>query len=315
MRENPELSIIILNYNGEAYIKNCLDSIFSNSDGVNFEIIMIDNASTDSSRDIVKRTFPQVSIIENSINYGYSKGNNIGIRQSGGEYCLILNSDTELLPNALREALDFVRRSPPFTIVCGKVLNFDGTPQINCRRFPNFFSDYLNHAFFKIKYIDNPISKRQIIRTWESDKIQQVDWASGCFLLTRKKDLEKAGMFDEKFFLLYEDTDLCKRFSRIGGRTIYYPRAIIKHKGGGILGTERLIPLACLYGFQSAVYYFRKHHGKVQSIGFKWLTKTTWTINLVLLAIVDLLSFFKISKIRKKEKLLKYMLNRDKSTS
>jgi GT2 family glycosyltransferase len=315
MSENPELSVIILNYNGEAYIKNCLDSIFSNGEGINFEVIMIDNASTDSSLDIVKRNFPQVRIIENSINYGYSKGNNIGIHQSRGEYCLILNSDTEILPRSLKRSLDFIKKTPALSIVCAKVLNFDETPQVNCRRFPNFFSDYLNHAFFKIKYIDNPISKRQIIRTWESDKIQQVDWASGCFLLTRKKDLEKAGMFDENFFLLYEDIDLCKRFSRIGGQTIYYPQAIIKHKGGGILGTEKLIPLACLYGFQSAVYYFRKHHGKAQSIGFKWLTKTTWIINLILLAIADVLSLFKISKIREKERLLRYMLNRNKRTS
>jgi GT2 family glycosyltransferase len=313
MSENLELSVIILNYNGEGYTKNCLDSIFSNSDGVNFEVIMIDNASTDSSLDIVKRNFSQVRIIENSINYGYAKGNNIGIRQSHGEFCLILNSDTELLPNALREALDFVRHSPPLTIVCAKVLNFDGTPQINCRRFPKLLTEYLKHAFYKIKFIDNPLSRRQVIRTWERDEVQKVDWATGCFLLTRKKDIEKIGLFDDNFFLLYEDVDLCLRFHQAGGQTVYYPFSIIKHKGGGILCNPEIVSQSNLYGFQSAVYYFRKHHGKIQAAILHWLTKITWIINLILLSFMDILSFFRIPEIRKKEKMLTYMLTRYKN--
>jgi GT2 family glycosyltransferase len=313
MRENPELSIIILNYNGKEYLKNCLSSIFSNDSYAKFEVILVDNASTDHSVDLVRKQFPQVHIIENSINYGFTKGNNIGIRKSRGEYCLILNNDTEFLSGSLKKARDFIAQSPPLTVACCKILNFDGTPQVNCRRFPNLFSEYLKHAFLKIKYIDNPISRRQILRTWERDEVQQVDWASGCFLLTRKKDMEKLGLFDEKFFIYYDDTDLCMRFHKAGGQVLYYPFSVIKHKGAGIMGTRKILPQSNLYGFQSAVYYFRKHHGKIHSILFRLLTEVTWIINLLLLALIDILSLLQIPKIREKERTLIYVLTRYKN--
>lgn len=310
MKKKSELTVIILNYNGESYIDKCLSSLVKNREDINFEILLVDNASTDSSLDIVRKNFPQVRIIKNQENLGYSKGNNIGIRASKGTYCLILNPDTIILPNAVAELLKLIKSYPGKAIATGKVLNFNGTPQVNCRRFPNLIAEYLKQAFFKIKSIENPISNQQIIRTWERDEIQNVDWISGCFFITKKSDMLSLGGFDEKMRFYYEDTDLCLRFRKIGGQIIYYPFSIIKHKGGGMLSKPQIMLQAYLDDFQSAIYYFRKHHGKVQAIVLLWLTKATWIINLILLALLDILSLFSIPKIREKGKMLKYMLTR-----
>ena len=221
-----------------------------------------------------------------------------------------MNPDTIILPNAVVGLVNFIKNHPAKIVASGKVLNLDGSPQINCRMFPSLFAEYLKHAFFKIKTISNPISNRQIIKTWERDEIQNVDWVSGCFFIIKRSDILKLGCFDEKIRYYYEDTDLCLRFRKSGGEVFYYPFSVIKHKGAGLLSNPKVKLQAYLNDFQSAIYYFRKHHSKTQAIILLWYTKVTWIFSLILLFIFDVITFYSITKIKEKEKMLTYMLTR-----
>ncbi|MBA7631330.1 N-acetylglucosaminyl-diphospho-decaprenol L-rhamnosyltransferase [subsurface metagenome] len=301
-----DASIIILNYNGKSYLKNCLTSIFENTHNITFEVILVDNASTDQSVEFVKGEFSAVRVIENKENVGFAKGNNIGVEQAKGEYIIILNNDTIVLPNAINNLISFMKKEPIKMIVTGKVLKFKRHFESNCGRFPTFLSEYLYFGFFLIRYIKNPYSQKFRIKTWERDKLQEIDWVSGCYFAIKKDEMLKLNGFDENFFLYYEDVDLCYRFRNSGGRVLYYPQSVIKHLKGGTSQTDFLKAISINY--KSAIYYFTKICGKFNAKILNLLIKITWLLDIIALSVLDISTFLKYSKIKKKLKLLNYLL-------
>ncbi|MFA5032822.1 MAG: glycosyltransferase family 2 protein [bacterium] len=287
-----ELSIIILNYNGKHWLKDCLDSILKNTTNTNFEILLVDNASTDGSIEYVEKEFPSVKIIKNKTNVGFTRGNNIGIKEAVGEYICILNNDTIILSDAIENLLGFVKLHPLKVLAAGKLLGFDGKFQTNYTKYPEFLQEYLNFTIFKLKAPNFLIRKKACISKENGkyiDKICKVDVVTGTFFIIKREDMLKLGGFDENIFIFYEDADLCFRFRKNGGHIFYYPDAVIKHYMGGYYKSHKLDAIEKSY--QSILYYFRKHYGRGYCFLFDFAVKKTIFIMLFyLMAIPALIS-------------------------
>ncbi|MDD5529606.1 MAG: glycosyltransferase family 2 protein [bacterium] len=307
-----ELSIIILNYNGKHWLKGCLQSIFKNTRKINFEVIVVDNASTDGSIEYVKKEFPSVKIISNETNVGFTRGNNIGLKEAGGEYICILNNDTIILPDAIANLLGFVKSHPLKILAAGKLLGFDENIQINYSKYPGFLQEYFNFTIFKLKASKFLIRKRAYIPKKNSkyvDRICKVDVVTGTFFIIKREDMLELSGFDENIFIFYEDADLCFRFRKTGGHIFYYPDAVIKHYMGGYYKSHKLDGIEKSY--QSILYYFRKHYGKVYCFLFVFLVKKT--IFIILLCLMSLLPISNENlnyrkKIEEKIKMFHYIL-------
>ena len=259
-----DLSIVIVNYNSKNYLDRCLSSIYDKTKDLEFEIIVVDNASNDNSRQLLKEKYPQVKLITNSKNLGFGKANNQGIDVVQGKYVLLLNNDTELINNALKIMFDFIEQHPEAGLVTCKLFEGNGQVQKNCRSFPlTPFDTMFSRASLMTKlFPNNSISQRVTLSDWNYDSRRQVDWVSGACMLIRREVLDRVGVFDDNYFMYWEDTDLCKRIRDAGWQIWFLPEPQIMHftgKGGGKRSLKlRLFMMFAMH--RSAYYYFLKHY-------------------------------------------------------
>lgn len=243
-----ELSIIIVNWNTRDLLKDCLESIYQSPPDFPFEVIVVDNGSTDGSQQLVKSNFPGVILIENEENVGYSRANNIGFSKSKGRYILFLNSDTLVHPKTLDEAVKFMEENDDAGIMGCKTLNPDGKIQYSAYSFPSLprIFAYITglNRLFKISALKN----FSIIRT--------VDYVQGSFLVIRRDLLEKLMGFDEKFFMYNEDVDLCLRVWKSGWKVYFNPDISITHYLGG---SSKKNPEILKEYIKSSIYLYKKH--------------------------------------------------------
>lgn len=224
-----DLSIIIVNYNTAAKAMNCLRSIYATANPFDFEVILVDNNSTEPLDNLLA-TFPQITLIRNDKNLGMGAGNNVGIRQASGEYVLILNADTEFIGSGMADLLDFIKHNPDVGIVGPKLIYPDGERQISCYRFPSLLMPIYRRTFLgklNAQYLDDYLYQRSNL-----DEPLEVDWIMGSCLLLSRELLNKLGGFDERFFMYFEDTDLCRRIKQLGLKAIYNPTVTVKHYHG-----------------------------------------------------------------------------------
>jgi len=219
MTNPPLISIIILNWNGKKFLKKCLTSIIDTT-YQNYEIIVVDNGSSDESIELIENEFPYVKLIKNNENLGFSKGNNIGIKNSKGNYLLILNNDTEILDkNWLNNAIKIFESDKEIGIVGCKLI------------YPN---GKLQHAGGKFNFLKPSVSILKGNKE-DSNKIEYneegvVDWVCGAAMFVKREVIEKIGMFEEMFSpAYYEDTDFCMRVRKAGYKIVYAPTIEILH--------------------------------------------------------------------------------------
>lgn len=229
---------------------------------MSFEIIVIDNASTDGSAAMVKQEFPHVVLIENMENRGFAAANNQGMAVAKGRYVLLLNSDTIVLADAIDKAVLFADAHPDAAVVGCRVLNSDMSLQPTCFMFPSLLnmllaSTYLYKIFPRSKFFG-----REQMTWWDRNDARQVDVVTGCFMLVRKSAIDQAGPMDERFFMYGEETDWCYRFKRAGWKAMFTPSAQIIHLGGA--SSARIKPEMRLQLAGSVLLFFRKHKGWVQ---------------------------------------------------
>lgn len=219
MKEYPLVSIIVVNYNGKKYLKDCFSSLYNlNFPPNKLEIVMVDNGSSDSSLEFVKENFPRVEIIENNIN-NYCKANNLGIKSAKGKYIAILNNDTKVDENWLVELVKVINQDDSIGAVAGKILFLDGRLQgTGHYEFPHF---YWSDRGFK----EN--DKGQY------DKTEEVPSISHCATLYRKKCFDNVGLLDEDFNMYMEDVDMSIRAKQKGWRLLYVPKSVVYHKFHG----------------------------------------------------------------------------------
>ena len=254
-----ELSIITVNYKSADHLIECLRSIKENLKNLEYEIIVIDNASGDRSVGKIQAAFSDIVLIENKTNLGFAKANNQGIRRSRGRYILLLNNDTVVLPNALEAMVGVLKRSADIGIVGCRLLNPDKTPQQSFGSAAGFIGDLLQSTFSNTLFANssNPIVEKILARLHRSGK--KVGWVCGACMLCRRDSLEETGLLDENFFMYKEDMDLCISFRKKNWGIYYTPDApIIHHLGASV--SAKPFKTAIEYR-KSQLYFYKKHYG------------------------------------------------------
>lgn len=224
-----ELSIIILNYKMKGLVKNCIKSVFESELNIPFEIIVVDNNSNDSIEEMLKEKFPEVKLIKSEKNLGMGAGNNLGIKEAKGKYILILNPDIFVFTDSIKKIIEKIKADKKIGLVSPKLLNPDKTLQYTCYRWHNlstpiFRRTPLGNFSFAQKELD-----RFLMADWTHDEEKEVDWIQGSCLLIPKDVIDQVGAFDDRFFMYFEDTDLCRRISQAGYKIVYYPESEVIH--------------------------------------------------------------------------------------
>ncbi len=255
--EEKTLSVIIVSYNSISYLKSCLDSILAASPELDYEVIVVDNHSTDGSARLVEEKYPSVRLIKNERNEGFSKATNTAIKCSSFAYLLLLNSDCEVFGNSLEKMVDFASSGEKIAIVGPKILNSDGSLQLSCRKFPSFFTAAA-HLIMSSVNPNNTFSNNYKMAKIDRSKPFAVDWVSGSCMLIKRKALADTGLLDENYFMYVEDTDLCYRMWQKGWQVYYFPYAQVMHHVGK--STNDGQTRACIRMQKSVLYYFLKYN-------------------------------------------------------
>ena len=254
-----DVSIIIVNYNTYDLTSNAIKSVFHSKTTFKFEVILIDNNSSDYSIERLKDEFKNnVKFIENTANLGFAKANNQGIRLAKGRYILLLNSDTTVEPDTLETMVHFMDNHPNVGAAGCKVLLPDGSLDKACRRgFPTplttfYYVSGLSKLFPKSRHFNS-----YHMEYLDEDEEYPVDCLVGAFLMVRREVIEQVGLLDERFFMYFEDTDWCYRIQQAGWINYYYPRTQITHYKRG---SSRGRPFRITYEFHRAMKLFYDKH-------------------------------------------------------
>lgn len=249
-----KLSIVIVSYNVRRFVEQCLDSVQKASEGIETEVFVVDNASHDDTVEAIGKGYPWVHLIANDDNIGFAKANNIAIRQSEGEYVLLLNPDTIVAEPTLRQALGFMDAHPEAGGAGVRMHNADGTLAPESRRaIPTPWVSCLKMLGFTRRYYMSHLS-------W--DEPGRIEVISGAFCLLRRKALEQVGLLDEDFFMYGEDIDLSFRLLKGGWENWYLPCDIVHFKGESTQkSTFRYVHVF----YQAMLIFFRKHYSHLSA--------------------------------------------------
>ena len=254
-----DVSIIIVNWNTKGLLRDCLSSVYEHAGEVDYEIIVIDNASTDGSAGMVKNDFRQVILIENSENRGFAAANNQGMVVAKGRYVLLLNSDTVVLDNSIANTMRFAEENPQAAVTGCRVLNPDRTLQRTCFMFPSILNMLLSSTYLYKLFPKNRFFGREQMTWWDRSDVRNVDVVTGCFMLVRREAIEQVGVMDERFFMYGEETDWCYRFWKKGWTVMFAPVGEIIHFGGQSAAQK---PVAMIVQLRLSILKFiKKHHG------------------------------------------------------
>ncbi len=228
-----DLSIIIVNYNVKEFLQNLLTSIVKASSRLLVETIVVDNASDDGSVEMLKQYFPSVKLIESSVNLGFSKANNLGLKEAKGKFILLLNPDTLVSENTFEVMINFLRQHPEVGMAGCKILNPDGTLQLACRRsFPGIWTSFCKVTGLGSFFPKSRIFARYNLTYLNENKTYEVDAISGSFMMIRRELYDSIGGLDEQFFMYGEDLDWCYRTQKAGHKVFYvHSTQIIHYKG------------------------------------------------------------------------------------
>ena len=244
-----KLSVVIVSYNVRHYLDECLESVQKALEGIEAEVFVVDNASTDDTMSVLPQKYTWVRFIASEENLGFSRGNNIAIRQATGEYVLLLNPDTNVAEHTLREAVRFMDEHPQAGGAGVMMLNGDGTRAPESRRaIPTPWVSALKMLGFTKRYYMSHLP-------W--DEPCRIEVISGAFCLLRHAALDKVGLLDEDFFMYGEDIDLSYRLLKSGYENWYLPLSITHYKGKSTRKTDyRYVHVF----YQAMLIFFRKHY-------------------------------------------------------
>ncbi|MCF6093269.1 glycosyltransferase family 2 protein [Microaerobacter geothermalis] len=285
-----DLSILIVNYNTCNLTLQALRSVFDSRTDYQFEVIVIDNNSTDDSVEMIEREFPKVKLIQNRENVGFSKANNQGIKIADGRYILLLNSDTVIQKDTLDMMLKFMDNHPHIGASGCKVVLPDGSLDKACRRgFPTPSASFY-YAFGIARLFPHVPRFNQYQLTYlDPDKDYPVDCLVGAFMLVRREAIEQVGLLDEEFFMYGEDIDWCYRIKQAGWDIYYYPYTSIVHYKGA---SSRRKPFKIIYEFHRAMFLFhRKHYQQKYSWAINGLVYLGIAVNFIFSLIINRLNW------------------------
>jgi hypothetical protein len=253
----PDVSAIIVNWNTRDLLADCLNTLVQSAQGLDLEILVVDNGSTDGSRAMLQTAFPRIRLLANPANVGFAKANNQGMALSRGPFLLLLNTDAFVQPGALEALVSLAQARPRAGIVGAQLLNADGSFQASHTAFPSLWREFLilsglGRAFLGRWYPSHGPE--------EARGPQPVDYVEGACLLVRREAFDAAGGLDEDYFMYAEEVDWCYTMRAKGWQIWYQPAARVIHLGGGSSRRRSAQREADLY--RSRILFFRKHHGR-----------------------------------------------------
>jgi len=232
------LSIIILNYKSKNLVRNCLRAIFESRLDFEFEVIVADNNSDDGVRSMLETEFSQVKFFSAGENRGMGAGNNFAVNRATGKYVLIVNPDIFVFPESIGKLITFAEKNESVGVVAPQLLNPDRTLQHTCYRWHNILTPLYRRTFLgKYEFAKKEVERFLMLDKNHEEQLEP-DWIQGSCLLIPKKVYDQVGGFDEKFFMYFEDTDLCRRIRKENYKIVYFPEAKVIHlhrkqSGGG----------------------------------------------------------------------------------
>lgn len=253
-----DLSVAIVSWNTRDLLDACLESVYATTGGIEFEVIVVDNASSDGSAEMVRSKYPQVRLVPNAENVGFVKANNQAWPVSSGRHFLLLNPDTICHDSALPTLVRFLDEHPDAGAVGPLVLNPDGTLQYSWAKFPTLWSELVGKLVRRVG--PDGLCPKTCEQTRRVGPLA-VDWVGGCCMMVRGEAIRQIGLMDELFFMYSEETDWCYRLHQGGWRVWVEPAAQIVHIGGQ--STAQSAPASARRLRESKVTFFRKHHGRL----------------------------------------------------
>jgi len=263
------VTVVIVSYNTREILSNCLDALFSNSMSKEMEVFVVDNDSRDQSAAMVSERYPQVHLIANRQNLGFAAANNQAFRQASGEYIVLLNPDAYVGPSSIPNAVRFMESHPECGLCGGKIISPEGRLEPSARRFPSPLTKLLTLSGLRAKFPSSRWLNWHEFGDFAHDRPMEVDWVPGTFTIVRKAMLDSIGPFDERFFIYYEETDLCLRAKKAGWKVFFIPDAEVMHIGGASSKTRKdktydsAASQVLSFRMRSEWLYYRKNHGLV----------------------------------------------------
>lgn len=264
----PDVSVVVVSFNTKPLLHDCLQTLKARAGDVRHEIIVVDNASRDGSADMIEAEFPEARLIRSDRNLGFAGANNRGFELARGRYVVLLNSDAFVEDGALPLSVKKMDEQPRVGLASGRLVGRDGGWQPSARMFPSVTNELLTLSGLGDRFPRSRFFGR-MDRTW-ADPLEaaEVDWVPGAYSIIRREALQQIGYFDRRFFLYYEEVDLCLRIKEAGYEIWYWPDIVVVHIGGesarrvdGGEGMSESGAQLTLWRMRSALLYHRKHHG------------------------------------------------------
>lgn len=254
-----DLSAVVVTYNSRDHVAACLRSLAQARGGLSMETVVVDNASADGTVQAVRSGFPSARVIETGDNLGYARAVNRGIRESSGEFVLVLNPDCVLAPDALAALHEWMRAHPRSAIAAPRILNPDGTVEYSARSFPSHLTFLFNRYSLATRlWPGNPWSRRYLLSDWDHASDRAVDWVPGACMFVRRAAIEQVGGMDEFYFMFNEDVDWCHAMKNAGWSVDFVAAARVVHAIGASKG--RVAARVILERHRGMIHYFRKYH-------------------------------------------------------
>jgi len=271
-----DLSIVVVSWNTRDLLRCCLESVKATCSNLAYEVLVVDNGSTDGSVELVAEDFPDVILLRNRENVGFARANNQAIRISRGRHLLLLNSDAELIESTARRIVDFLDAHPEAGALGGQLLNPDGSFQSSYADFPSLGGEVLLLTGLArwLRWPGYPFYPET-----RSQQVQLVDWVSGALLAVRRSAAESVGTLDEDYFMYTEEVDWCYRLWKAGWAIYYLPEVKAYHHAGGSSRRVPLVKRTQLY--QSKRLFFRKHYGALLAQIFSAMVRVTSVAKLI----------------------------------
>lgn len=308
-----ELSIIIVNYNVKEFLQNLVHSLQKAVSKINHEIIVVDNASDDGSVEFIREKFPQINLIVNQTNLGFSKANNVALKAARGKFILLINPDTIVSEDTITKMIEFLSEHTDAGLAGCKILNPDGSLQLACRRsFPGPWTSFCKVTGLSTLFPKSKLFAKYNLTYLDENSTYEVDAISGSFMMMKREVYEKVGGFDEQFFMYGEDLDLCYRIQKNGYKVYYYSGTQIIHYKGESTKRSSLDETKIFY---DAMHLFVKKHFSSfylievilrSAIGFRKFFAFLGQRKLVFIGIILDIIFFNISLISAEKLYLRF---------
>jgi GT2 family glycosyltransferase len=263
---SAEISVIIVAWNCRKVLSDCLESILVQVKPETSEIIVVDNASSDSTAEMVHANFPSVKLIESKANLGFARGNNLGLEAATGDYIFLINPDVVVGNNTFARMLHYMESNPGVGLLGPKIVGRDGVVQRSCMRTPTLWNQLCRALALDTLTKNSRLFGGYLMNDFPHDELTEVDIINGCFWLVRRTALEQVGRMDPQFWMYADDLDWCRRYTEAGWRVVFFPDAEAIHLGG--VSSDNA-PVFCYVQMQQAnLQYWRKYHGVTSYLCF-----------------------------------------------